>query len=264
MQKARCHHTRWLQPLAGAWFQVLFHSPVRGSFHLSLTVLCAIGLSVVFSLSGWSPIIRPEFLVFRLTQVAVLAAFSSVTGLSPSLARHSSRFSSITSAPLSAPITPARALRHRRFGLFPVRSPLLGESLLLSLPVGTKMFQFPTFASSFEDEGIAPSGLPHSDICGSRCICHSPQLFAACHVLLRLREPRHPPCALSRSVNIFLTSRLNDMCLFALWLLVCETLLCFYSCLLTIQNSKCNIQNFKSFPALSLFSEKWRITDSNR
>ena len=115
-----------------------------------------------------------------------------------------------------------------------------------------------------EDEGIAPSGLPHSDICGSRCICHSPQLFAACHVLLRLREPRHPPCALSRSVNIFLTSRLNDMCLFALWLLVCETLLCFYSCLLTIQNSKCNIQNFKSFPALSLFSEKWRITDSNR
>ena len=54
---------------------------------------------------------------------------------------------------------------------------------------------------------------------------------------------------------ISLTSRLNDMCLFALWLLVCETLLCFYSCLLTIQNSKCNIQNFKSFPALSLFSE---------
>ena len=101
-----------------------------------------------------------------------------------------------------------------------------------------------------EDEGIAPSGLPHSDICGSRCICHSPQLFAACHVLLRLREPRHPPCALSRSVNIFLTSRLNDMCLFALWLLVCETLLCFYSCLLTIQNL-----NLESLPALSLFSE---------
>ena len=149
MQKARRHHTQWLRPLAGAWFQVLFHSPVRGSFHLSLTVLCAIGLSVVFSLSGWSPIIRPEFLVFRLTQVAVLAAFSSVTGLSPSTARHSSRFSSITSAPLSAPITPARALRHRRFGLFPVRSPLLGESLLLSLPVGTKMFQVPAFAHCF-------------------------------------------------------------------------------------------------------------------
>ena len=29
------------------------------------------------------------------------------------------------------------------FGLFPFRSPLLGESLLLSFPPGTKMFQFP-------------------------------------------------------------------------------------------------------------------------
>ena len=45
------------------------------------------------------------------------------------------------------PITPAPALRPRRFGLFPVRSPLLGKSLLLSFPMGTKMFQFPTFAS---------------------------------------------------------------------------------------------------------------------
>ena len=39
MQKARCHQIAWLQPLVGAWFQGLFHSSVRGSFHLSLTVL---------------------------------------------------------------------------------------------------------------------------------------------------------------------------------------------------------------------------------
>ena len=97
----------------------------------------------------------------------------------------------------AAPITPARALRHRRFGLFPVRSPLLGESLLLSLPAGTKMFQFPAFAPrKSRGVGIAPNGLPHSDIGGSMGICPSPPLFAACHVLLRLREPRHPPCAL--------------------------------------------------------------------
>ena len=31
-----------------------------------------------------------------------------------------------------------------RFGLFPFRSPLLRESRLLSLPVGTEMFHFPT------------------------------------------------------------------------------------------------------------------------
>ncbi len=34
-------------------------------------------------------------------------------------------------------------LTHAWFGLFPVRSPLLGKSLLISFPPGTKMFQFP-------------------------------------------------------------------------------------------------------------------------
>ena len=33
-------------------------------------------------------------------------------------------------------------------GLFRVRSPLLAESLLMSVPPGTEMFQFPGFASS--------------------------------------------------------------------------------------------------------------------
>jgi hypothetical protein len=39
-----------LPPLVGTGFQILFHSPQRGSFHLSLTVLCAIGDMLVFSL----------------------------------------------------------------------------------------------------------------------------------------------------------------------------------------------------------------------
>ena len=38
---------------------------------------------------------------------------------------------------------------------------------------------------------------PHSEICGSKDICSSPQLFAAYHVFLRLLVPRHPPCALT-------------------------------------------------------------------
>ena len=42
---------------------------------------------------------------------------------------------------------PKIALLQLWFGLFPGRSPLLGESLLFSLPGGTKMFQFPPFAS---------------------------------------------------------------------------------------------------------------------
>ena len=38
MQKAR-RHICMLRPLVGRRVQGLFHSPVRGSFHLSLTVL---------------------------------------------------------------------------------------------------------------------------------------------------------------------------------------------------------------------------------
>jgi hypothetical protein len=49
----------------------------------------------------------------------------------------------------SGPTTPNwqrhQALPPARFGLFPFRSPLLRESLLLSLPRGTQMFQFPRF-----------------------------------------------------------------------------------------------------------------------
>ena len=43
---------------------------------------------------------------------------------------------------------------------------------------------------------ITVGGFPHSDICGSRDMCSSPQLFAACHVLIGIPVPRHPPCAL--------------------------------------------------------------------
>ena len=44
--------------------------------------------------------------------------------------------------------------------------------------------------------GLQPAGLPHSDMCGSVPVCKSPHLFAAYHVLPRLRKPRHPPFAL--------------------------------------------------------------------
>jgi hypothetical protein len=52
------------------------------------------------------------------------------------------------------------------FRLFPVRSPLLGESLLLSFPWGTKMVQFPQlpphalFYSGTGAVGLATAGFP--------------------------------------------------------------------------------------------------------
>ena len=99
---------------------------------------------------------------------------------------------------LPRPCNPARALRRARFGLFPGRSPLLGESLLFSLPAGTKMFQFPAFAPPNNGGASANAGgLPHSETRGSKAGCASPRLVAASHVLHRLLEPRHPPCALN-------------------------------------------------------------------
>ena len=44
---------------------------------------------------------------------------------------------------------------------------------------------------------LQAAGLSHSEIAGSRVIYTYPALIAAYHVLHRLREPRHPPSALS-------------------------------------------------------------------
>jgi hypothetical protein len=52
------------------------------------------------------------------------------------------------------------------------------------------------------------SGLPHSDILGSKPVCGSPKLFAAYHVLHRLLAPRHSPYALS-SLTIVLELETN-------------------------------------------------------
>ena len=45
--------------------------------------------------------------------------------------------------------------------------------------------------------GMSLSGLPHSEIFGSKPVCGSPKLIAAYHVLHRLLAPRHSPYALS-------------------------------------------------------------------
>src|SRR5690606_14805799 len=43
-------------------------------------------------------------------------------------------------------------------------------------------------------------GFPHSEISGSKGASASPELIAACHVLLRLSAPRHPSEALQRLI----------------------------------------------------------------
>ena len=118
---------------------------------------------------------------------------TSPTRLSRSAAPLSSGFCCRYTRSFAGPTTPGGASPRPRFGLLRVRSPLLAESLLFSLPAGTEMFQFPAFAPASAGDGIAPAGFPHSEIRASTGICPLTRLFAAYHVLLRLREPQASP-----------------------------------------------------------------------
>ena len=96
----------------------------------------------------------------------------------------------------------ARRLSHmERFSLIRVRSPLLTESLLFSLPAGTEMFHFPRSLhapyvfrcgspGNRAPGGVSPFGHP-----GITVRLSTPRLIADSYVLLRLLMPRHPPCA---------------------------------------------------------------------
>ena len=73
------------------------------------------------------------------------------------------------------------------------------------------MFQFrafPTYTYFIQCTSMryCRTGFPHSEIFGSKRMCRSPKLIAACHVLHRLLMPRHSPCALI-SLTIFLVLR---------------------------------------------------------
>ena len=106
------------------------------------------------------------------------------------------------SPPLKSQIGNLKSQWKTGFGLFRVRSPLLAESLLFSLPPGTEMVHFPGLARTRlcvqrAVSGFCPEGFPHSEIPGSKPVCGSPELFAAYHVLHRHLSPRHSPYALS-------------------------------------------------------------------
>ena len=93
-----------------------------------------------------------------------------------------------------------------RFGLFPFRSPLLWKSHVVFFSSGyldVSVHQVPDawLCIHHTTTEVCSARFPHSEISGSKCICHSPKLFAAYHVFHRLLVPRHPPCALSSLTN---------------------------------------------------------------
>ena len=106
-------------------------------------------------------------------------------------------------------------------------------------------------------------GLSHSEISGSKVICTYPELIAAYHVLHRLREPRHPPCALAYFLSNLLSSiryqvsGIKPEYSISRYLkrTVRYILLALTKILLSVPSCQ------RSF---SFSKEEWRITDSNR
>ena len=82
----------------------------------------------------------------RGTQVPAVSLSGSGTGLSPALAKLSS-FLPLPTHESRVPALQPRLDESNRFRLFPLRSPLLRESRLISFPSGTEMFHFPELAS---------------------------------------------------------------------------------------------------------------------
>ena len=71
-----------LRPVVSIRFQILFHSPCRGSFHLSLTVLVRYRSSGVFSLGRWTSQLPTELacsVVLRIPRSNVAYVYGTLT-----------------------------------------------------------------------------------------------------------------------------------------------------------------------------------------
>ena len=208
MQKARSQPRRGcarpsLLPLVGMWFQDLFHSPHRGAFHLSLTVLVHYrSHEESLALEGGPPSFTPDSSCSGVTQELHYAGPSSsrYRALTVSGAPFQGTSADFVHPASVGPTTPLP--QGPRFGLGPVRSPLLGASRLISLPPGTEMFQFPGFALPYEsDRHRCRPGFP---IRPSRdhCVCAAPPgLSQLTTAFIASRVPRHPPHAFSRLIT---------------------------------------------------------------
>ena len=173
-------------------------TPLPGSFSPFLHSTMRYRSLKVFSLGGWSLLLPTGFPVSRGTLV-----LSCLTRISP------------TSLSLSMdgfPKTIRLSLSVRDDSPQPRNACITVWALPLSL-AATHRIDFSFFSSGYLDVSVHrvtsctlwihvqvhedySCRLPHSEISGSKAICASPKLIAACHVLHRLLVPRHPPCAL--------------------------------------------------------------------
>ena len=181
-----------LRPAGGTWFQDLFHSPRRGAFHRSLTVLVRYRSHQVFSLGPWAALLPTGFLVSGSTHDHVPS--SGIPRLlrdshplrSPLPAAFGSRDASLTT-PLPRrpdvsfnPSSAAAAASYADAGLGSsgfahryYRNPLCSSGYV-------RCFSSPgALPGQARVSGITTDGLPHSDTSGSLTASVSPEHFAA-------------------------------------------------------------------------------------
>jgi hypothetical protein len=200
-----------LRPARSARFQALFHSPCRGAFHRSLTVLVPYRSLAVFSLGWWS------------TQFPTRCRVSGSTHGCRSRARSSRRLRD--SHPVLSPVPEAfgcelvvaRAVRHPlhlhrttperqrqrartppRFGLLPVRSPLLRESSLFLRVL--RCFSSPGTLRLRGNQLQHWLGCPIRRSLDHRLPAPPQSISPRGRVLHRPPTPRHPPCAQIRGI----------------------------------------------------------------
>ena len=196
--------------LVGGWFQVLFHSPSRGSFHgFRSRYLSTIGHRRVLSLGQWAARIHAAFHGNGITwevsrgrrRTFRLRAFHLLWSPIP---RASARWSLCDSSasPQRCTETPAtpdgkrlRAVAPAGFGLIPFRSPLLRKSLRFPFLQVLRCFSSlgvasPAYGFSRRFRGMTPGGLSHSETHGSKPAYGSPWLSLLSCVLHRLSAPK--------------------------------------------------------------------------
>ena len=187
MQKARSHPDKsGLLPLVSARFQVLFHSPVRGAFHLSLTVL--VRYRSLRSIQPYQMVPVDSDRISRVPpysgycQDNISYMYGTLTLCGWLFQNHSiSKYFSI-SQPYNPGFAETKPVQAVPFSLATTRGITIVLFSCGYLDVSVPHVRLPVNRNNL----INQVGLPHSGICGLTRICQSPQLIAACHALHRL------------------------------------------------------------------------------
>ena len=165
-----------------------FHYPFGYLFHLSLTVLVRYRSWGVFIVGSWFSRLHAPVKV-RYSWTLLRTSLFLPTGVSPCSPPRSRGLRQLKRKVQRGQIHIAYTLPHMlQIAIFPFRSPLLRESLLLSSPAGTKMFQFPAFLLPKEQFGN-----PRFKGC-----MRLPWAYRSLPRPSSAPKPRHPPSGLLR------------------------------------------------------------------